>query len=309
MTRSNRTNYNGHLLPLIFSQSTWESSWGTLFSKLLLLALLLVLDPGQVAAQQRPLITEDTRTVAAGSARFELGFDFEQNRNFPLSGLNGDLSRFGVVSLTLGLARQVEIETGGVLQNYLSINRRYRPSAIPLTVTGNSTNDIGDFFFATKVRLVEEARRRPAIGLRFGAELPNSNQARGIGLNRTTTFGTMLLGKTVGRWRLMGNVGMAIVPAPASNFSQNDPLIYSIAATYDWSKRVTLAGEVQGRSSLRRVAPLGTESEGGVRIGARIHAAGLTWDVAGFRGYHPASPRTGMMIGVTYEGELPSLFR
>lgn len=309
MTRCNRTNNNGHLPAFSFSQRRRERSWGTLSPKLLLLALLLVLGRGQVVAQQRPLVTEDTRTVAAGSARFELGFDFEQNRNFPLSGLNGDLSRFGVVSLTLGLARQVEIETGGVLQNYLSINRRYRPSAIPLTVTGNSTSDIGDFFFATKVRLVEEARRRPAIGLRFGAELPNSNQARGIGLNRTTTFGTLLLGKTVGRWRLMGNVGMAIVPAPANNFSQNDPLIYSMAASYDWSKRVTLAGEVQGRSSLRRVTPLGTESEGGVRIGARIRAAGLTWDVAGFRGYHPASPRSGMMIGVTYEGDLPSLFR
>jgi len=306
--RHNWTN-NGHSSPFSLRERPRERSWGASSPNLLLLALLLLLSRGHVEAQQRPLLTEDTRTVAAGSARFELGFDFEQNRNFPLSGLNGDLSRFGVVSLTLGLARQVEIETGGVLQNYLSINRRYRPSAIPLTVTGNSTNDIGDFFFATKVRLVEEARRRPAIGLRFGAELPNSNQARGIGLNRTTTFGTMLLGKTIGRWRLIGNVGMAIVPAPANNFSQNDPLIYSIAATCDWSKRVTLAGEVQGRSSLRRVAPLGTESEGGVRIGARIRAAGLTWDVSGFRGYHPASPRTGMMIGVTYEGELPSLFR
>lgn len=275
----------------------------------LVVPLILLLGCGEVEAQQRPLLTEDTRTVAAGAARIEMGFDFEQNRNFPLSGLNGDLSRFGVVTLTLGLARQVEIETGGVLQNYLSINRRYRPSAIPLTVTGNSTSDIGDFFFATKVRLVEEAKRRPAIGVRFGAELPNSNQARGIGLNRTTTFGTLLLGKTVGRWRLMGNVGMAIVAAPTSNFSQNDPLIYSIATTYDWTKRVTLAGEVQGRSSLRRVTPLGTESEGGVRIGARIRAVGLMWDVAGFRGYHPASPRTGMMIGVTYEGKLPSLFR
>ena len=309
MTRCNLTNKNGHFLLFSLPQQMKKRSGGLCSPKLLLLALLLMLGRGLVAAQQRPLLTEDTQTVAAGSARFELGFDFEQNRNVPLSGLNGDLSRFGVVSLTLGLARQVEIETGGVLQNYLSINRRYRPSAIPLTVTGNSTNDIGDFFFATKVRLVEEARRRPAIGLRFGAELPNSNQARGIGLNRTTTFGTLLWAKTVGRWRLMGNAGMAIVPAPANNFSQNDPLVYSMAATYDWSKRVTLAGEVQGRSSLRRVTPLGTESEGGVRIGARIRTAGLTWDVAGFRGYHPASPRTGMMIGVTYEGDLPSLFR
>jgi hypothetical protein len=279
--------------------------WGRFF--LLIVAFFCGTFPGY--GQQRPLVTEDVETVPSGSIRTEMGFDFEQSRNFPLSGLQGDLSRFAVVSVTAGLGSRVEVETGGVLLNHLRIDRQYRPSAIPLTVSGSSTRDIGDFFFATKVRLVEEGKRRPAMGMRMGAELPNSNQARGIGLNRMSTFGTMLLGKTIGRWRLTGNLGMAIMQAPIDRFSQNDPLLYSAAVAYRWSKRLTLAGEWQGRASLRQQTPIGTESEGVVRLGARIRAAGLMWDISTLRGYHPASPRTGISFGVTYEGPFALLFQ
>ena len=49
-------------------------------------------------AQQRPLITEDVQTVKPGAVRFEAGFDFLQDKDYPVSGLNGDLARLGVVS-------------------------------------------------------------------------------------------------------------------------------------------------------------------------------------------------------------------
>ena len=125
------------------------------------------------AAQQRPLITEDVEIVKPGSARFDFGFDFVQDRNFTLSGLNGDLSRLGVVNLTFGLAPNVEVETGGVIHNFLSINRQYRASAVPLRLSQgtNSTHDTGDFYLATKIKLRNETRRAPAVGFRFGAEI------------------------------------------------------------------------------------------------------------------------------------------
>src|SRR5678815_790178 len=98
--------------------------------RLLWMSVLLVLIASAirlpVLAQQRPLITEDVETVKPGSARFEIGFDFLQDKNYPVSGLNGDLTRLGVMSLTFGLAPNVEFETGGVLHNFLSINRQYR---------------------------------------------------------------------------------------------------------------------------------------------------------------------------------------
>src|SRR5215813_15299869 len=83
-------------------------------------------------AQQRPLITEDVVTVKPGVVRFEAGFDFLQDKDYPVSGLNGDLARLGVVSLTFGLASNVEAEIGGPIRNRLSINRQFRSSSVPL---------------------------------------------------------------------------------------------------------------------------------------------------------------------------------
>ncbi len=258
------------------------------------------------AAQQRPLITEDVEIVKPGSVRFEFGFDFQQNRDFPLSGLNGDLTRVGVVSLTFGLAPNVEFETGGVMQNFLSINRQYQPSAVPLQLsTGtNSTHDTGDFYLATKIKLRQETRRAPAVGFRFGAEMPNSNQTRGIGVNQNNFFATVLAGKHFGRLYVYGNVGLGILTAPIERFTQNDVLLYGLAATYQYNDRLTFVGEVNGRYSTRKNAPLGTESGGTARLVARIRAGGLNWDIAGIRGLHRISPRSGISFGVSYEASL-----
>src|SRR5215468_4590619 len=132
-------------------------------------------------AQQRPLVTEDVEPVKPGNVRFEAGFDFLRDKDYPVSGVNGDLTRLGVVSLTFGLAPNIEVETGGVIQNFLSINRQYRPSAIPLNLSqaAKSTHDTGDFYLATKIKLRNETHRAPSLGFRFGAQLPNSNQSRG----------------------------------------------------------------------------------------------------------------------------------
>lgn len=274
----------------------------SIFRLLILTALTLVAGT-MVMAQQRPLITEDIEIVSPGSIRFELGLDFQQDVNFPLSGLNGDLSRLGVVSLTMGLAPNVEVEYGGVIQNFLSINRQYRPSAIPLRLTPatNSTRGVGDFYMATKIKMRAETKRMPAIGSRFGVEMPNSDQSRGIGVNQINLFSTIIAGKTFGRLRVYGNVGLGIYTAPLEPFTQNDMFLYGLAATYRWSDRLTLAGELQGRANTRRNIPRGTESDGAARIGARIRAAGLTWDVAGMRGLNRDSARTGISVGISYE--------
>lgn len=276
------------------------------------LAAFLMIVSLPALAQQRPLITEDVEIVKPGSARFEVGFDFLQNKNYPLSGLNGDPTRLGVVSLTFGLAPNVEVETGGVIQNFLSINRQYRPSAVPLQLSQatNSTHDSGDFYLATKIKLRNETRRAPAVGFRFGAELPNSNQSRGIGLNQTNFFAAALMAKSFGRVRVTGNLGLGILSSPidsagnVSPFTQNDVLLYGLAVSYRYNERLTLVGEVNGRHSTRKNAPLGTESDGAARIGARIRAAGLMWDVAGIRGLYRNSERSGVTFGVSYEASL-----
>jgi hypothetical protein len=259
-------------------------------------------------AQQRPLVTEDVQPVKPGAVRFEVGFDFLQDKDYPLSGLNGDLARLGVVSLTFGLASNVEVEAGGVIKNFLDINRQFRSSAVPLQLSSaNSTRDTGDFFLATKIKLRGETSRAPGLGFRFGVELPNSNQSRGIGLNQTNFFAAALVAKSLGKARIIGNLGLGILSSPIdasgniSPFTQNDVALFGLAATYEIISRLTLVTEVNGRYSTRKNAPLGTESDGAARLGVRIRAGGLTWDIAGIRGLYPRSESGGVTFGVTYQ--------
>src|SRR5215475_1162900 len=259
-------------------------------------------------AQQRPLVTEDVQTVKPVAVIFEAGFDFLQDKDYTVSGLNDDLARLGVVSLTFDLASNVEVEAGGVIQNLLNINRRFRPSAVPLQLSrANSTRDTGDFYLATKIKLRGESRRAPGLGFRFAVELPNSNQSRGIGLNQTNFFAAALVAKSLGKVRVIGNLGLGIISSPIaasgniSPFTQNDVALFGLASAYEIHRRLTLVGEVNGRYSTRKNAPLGTESDGAARLGARIRAAGLLWDVAGIKGLSRNSENGGVTFGVTYE--------
>src|SRR6266850_1794239 len=147
-------------------------------------------------AQQRPLLTEDVDIIPPGTLRIEAGIDFLQGARFSASGLTGDLTRVGVIGVNVGFAPNVEFQIEGVAQNFLSINSR-GVSAIPLSIAPgiNSTNDTGDFTLSTKIKLRNETKRGPSPGFRFGVQLPNSNQARGIGLNQTNAFGSVLVGK------------------------------------------------------------------------------------------------------------------
>jgi hypothetical protein len=236
-------------------------------------------------AQQRPLLTEDVDVLQPGSLRVQVGIDFVQDAKFPASGLTGDLTRVGVIGVHVGLSPNVEFSIEGVAQNFLSINTR-TPGAIPLEVApgANSTNDTGDFRLSTKIKLRNETRRGPALGFKFGVELPNSNEARGIGVNQTNAFGIILVGKKFGRDGRLNTGGIFRV-----------------------NKTVNVAAEVNGRANTRGgTAPLGTESLGEFRLGLQVRAAGLRFDAAGIKGLTEFSPRSGVTFGVTYD--TPSVF-
>ncbi|HEY6215109.1 MAG TPA: hypothetical protein VIW74_00515 [Pyrinomonadaceae bacterium] len=262
-------------------------------------------------AQQRPLITEDVDIIPPGSIRIEAGIDFMQGAKYTVSGIRGDLTRVGVVGVTFGMSPNVEFQIEGVAQNYVSINSR-GPSTIPLDIApgANSTNDIGDFRLAAKFKLRNETRRGPSLGFRFGVELPNSNQARGIGLNQTNAFGSILIGKKFGqdgRFNTFGNLGIAILTAPTELFTQNDVLTYGMAGIFRVNQRFSIAGEVNGRANTRPGnGPPGTESQAEARLGMQVRASGLRFDFAGIKGLTNFSPNSGFTIGVTYD--TPSVF-
>ncbi len=280
-----------------------------LFTLLLLLATIF----GTAEAQQRPLITDDIDITPAGSIEIGAGVDFLQNAKFPLSGIKGDLTRLGDIRVRTGLAPNVEMQIEGVLQNFVAINSQ-TVSPIPLSVTGNSTNDFDDFIVSAKIKLRSETKNLPAIGLKFGFQLPNSDQARGIGTNQISVFSKVIVQKKFGsvlnrtsKFNLFGNIGLGIMTAPLAAFSQNDVILYGIAGIYRVNGRINVVSEINGRQNIRSgAAPIGTESVGQFRVGTQIKASGLRFDAAAAFGLTKYSPRTGVIFGVTYQS--PTIF-
>ena len=270
----------------------------------LVFALFVVVS---ASAQQRPLLTDDIDVTPQGAFELGIGVDFFQNSKFPLSGIKGDLTRVGDIRLKTGFSSNVELQVEGTLQNFLAINSQ-APSAIPLSVTGNSTNDFDDFTISTKVKLFNETKTLPAVGLKFGFQMPNTDQAKGIGTNQINIFSKVIVQKRFGRRagrtplaNIYGNIGLGIMNAPLANFTQNDVLLYGLAGIFRISDRINVVSEVNGRLNTRSGdAPLGTESIGQFRVGAQIKASGLRFDTAALFGLTKYSPRTGVVFGVTY---------
>lgn len=281
----------------------------------LLVSIAIILGANAFAfAQQRPLLTEDVDITPPGSFNIAAGVEFTQNEKFPLSGLKGDLTRVGDVRIRIGLSSNVELQIEGTLQNFLAINSGTDPSPIPLNLDGNSTNDTGDFSVATKIKLINESGKIPAVGFKVGFELPNSDQSRGIGTNQINVFGKVLLQKKFGKRKgkdprldMFGSLGIGILTSPLERFTQNDVLLYGLAGNVRITDRIHLVSEVNGRLNTRSGdAPLGTESRGQFRIGTQIKASGLRFDGAAIFGLTKYSPRSGLTFGVTYQS--PSIF-
>ena len=276
---------------------------------LFLLILLITSVSVFTSAQQRPLLTDDIDTTPQGTINISAGTDFFQNAKFPLSGLTGDLTRIGVIRIRTGYAPNVEVQIEGVVQNYLAVNSRSNNPAIPLSFNGNSTNDFGDITTSIKIRLKNETKHLPGIALKFGFDMPNSDQARGIETNQINIFNKIIVQKTFGKkpgqapkLKAFGNLGLGIMTAPLGNFSQNDVLLYGLAGIYRLNDRVNLVSEVNGRINTRgRATPLGTESIGQFRFGTQIKASGMRFDAAAIFGLTKFSPRTGITFGVTYQ--------
>lgn len=252
--------------------------------------------------QARPLLTEDVEVLRPGTVRLQAGIAFGQDQDFALSGLNGDITRIGDVGIRVGVSKNVEIQIDGTVQQFLSINNQFRPSVIDLDLgtKPGDTQDVGDFTLATKIKVTNERPGLPGFGFRFGFELPNTNQTRGLGTNTVNVFADILAAKTIGPVRLMGNVGLGILTSPTETFSQNDVLRYGVAFRAPIGGRVRLVGEINGRHSTRS-APLGTEDRSEARVGLQVDAAGLRWDAAGSFGLTRYSPQTGVVFGVTYD--------
>lgn len=275
----------------------------------LLLILLMLIVAAAVSGQQRPLLTDDIDITPAGAIEIGIGVDFIQNMKFPLSGLKGDLTRVGDIRIRQGFASNVEIQVEGAIQNFLAINSQSPTPPIPLNISGNSTNDFDDLVVSAKIKLLNEHKGFPALGMKFGYQMPNTDQARGIGTNQINIFSKFIVQKKFGKRagktpkaNIFGNIGLGIMNAPLNNFTQNDVVLYGLAGIFRINDNVNVVSEVNGRANTRTSdVPLGTESVGQFRVGTQIRASGIRFDTAAIFGLTRHSPRTGITFGVTYE--------
>ncbi|MBI1737936.1 MAG: hypothetical protein HYR58_01650 [Acidobacteria bacterium] len=273
----------------------------------LALTVLICLVAGlPLSAQNRPLRTVDAETVPAGTVRVQVGFDFLQDVDFPLSGLSGDMTSVGVVQIRMGVGKIAEVQLEGAVHHFLDVKKQVGAFVTPVLTGPNSTHDVGDFSIATKIRLLSETKKRPALGFRFGYQMPNSNQSRGIGSNTSNVFAEFILQKHFRKLNLMGNAGVAILQAPAANFTQNDVLTFGAGFSYAAHRRINVVGEVAGFHSTRKMSPslVGTESRSQGRFGLQILAGGFQWDVAGLAGITKSSPRSGFTFGISRDFRL-----
>jgi hypothetical protein len=269
---------------------------------LLPIAALICTLPLAAHAQQRPLVTEDPETIGAGRMLIEAGFDYARQIQFPVSGLEGNLLRFPLVGVSVGVSSIAEIQIDGGLYNRLTITDRLEaPLAHLVTATGETTSSIEDLIIGTKVRILPEGESRPSIGVRFATRLPNASNESGLGLDTTDFYASLLVAKTVQSVRIVGNGGVGILADPTRGDRQNDVLTYGLSFARAVTNAGEVVGEINGRLDTRAGAPPpGTESRGTVRFGGRYTVWMWRADAALLFGATSRDPGFGFTAGFTY---------
>jgi hypothetical protein len=276
----------------------------------LLAATLVLASAGTAYAQQRPLVTEDPETIGAQRILLETGIDFQRSVEYPVSGLEGDLRRFPLIGVSIGIGEIGEVQIDGGLYNHLSITARNptAPLVHMLTATGDSTWSIEDLVIGTKVRVLSEGVSRPSFALRSATRLPNASNESGLGLDTMDFYSSLLMAKTVQSVRVVGNLGFAILGDPTRGDRQNDVITYGLSFARAITQAAELVGEINGRKDTRAGdPPPGTESRGMVRFGGRYTIGGWRGDVAMLFGITSTDPSIGVAAGFTYVFTIPTL--
>ena len=276
----------------------WHRAWATGVAAL----GIAVAQAATVGAQQRPLVTEDPLTVGGGQILLETGVDWARDITFPASGLRGNLVSGPTLGISVGVGPIAEIQIDGSFYRQLTIRERIpAPLSSVLSFTGDKTSSIDDFVIATKLRLLNEGPGRPAIGMRFATRLPNASNESGLGQDTTDFYAAFLVGKTVRSFRLVGNVGVAIVGDPTVAARQEDLLTFGMSLARAVVGGLELVTEYNGRMNVAASSPVpGTESRGVARAGLRFTRGPVRLDAAALAGATSSDLDLGATAGLTW---------
>jgi hypothetical protein len=154
---------------------------------------------------------------------------------------------------------------------------------------------------ATKLRLLSEMARRPAIGIRIATKLPNASNESGLGLDTTDFFATLLGAKTVQSLRVVANLGLGILGDPTSGNRQNDVLTYGVSLARALTDQGEIVAEINGRANVRSTSAFpGTESRSTLRLGGRYTRDAVRLDAGLLLGLTTVEPTVGVTAGLTY---------
>jgi hypothetical protein len=241
-------------------------------------ALGLVL-AGQAEAQpvlRRDAPVQPLQLVRKGELLVGAGVGYEADVKVPLIAVGGDLARWGVLQLSYGVADGVVITVQGDSFRELSVDSMGTlPTdslGVPLVTPDDGLADgksagAGDFRVGIAFRIFG-ADRGPFVGGRFQFNVPDSNQAEGLGTNSMMMRASVLGGYGNGPLDLTADLGIAILEAPAESFEQNDVVAYSAELLYTSPRpsRLRLFAAADGRASTRGRVPPGTEDLGDVGL-------------------------------------------
>jgi hypothetical protein len=97
----------------------------------------------------------------------------------------------------------------------------------------------------------------------------------------------------------LADVGFAILGSPVLQGRQTDPLTYGIAAIVPVHDRVNFVAEINGRQGPPE--RVGNENKSQVRAGIQFWTGRIRWDLGGVAGLMTFDPKSGVVVGVTYE--------
>jgi hypothetical protein len=265
-----------------------------------LVVSLFAMCPGVARAQQRPLVTEDPETIGAGRVLLEGGIEYGRGAELPVYGLDGNLWHVPAIGVSFGLGWIAELQVDSGFSRLDVTGRGAGPLSDVLDFDGDSTSAVRDIVLATKVRLLDEKPGRPAIGVRFATKLPNASNETGLGTDMTDFAATVLVAKTVGSLRTVGNVGFAILGDPTRIATQHDPVIYSISMARALTNAAEVVGELEGRWLPSDSDAPGAENAASLRGGVRYTYRAARLDAALIIGLTDVNPSFGFTTGVTW---------
>ncbi len=254
--------------------------------------------PSLLVSQQYPVPAESPEILSAGTGHVEIGLGRFADQTFPVSGLEGTLTKLGNLRFGFSYDNNVELQFDGTLHNILDIKSRHEGLDSALATTRSVTEDVGDFTLWTKFRLISEYHFFSTISVRFGVQLPNASTRSGLGVNAFDFYSSFLLEKHFSGIRWVANAGLGILGSPADLRQQHEEFMYGFGGYVPLGDKLTAVFETAGRA--------GHQGPGIYRLangnaGIQTAYAGLVWKILGVLSFAPSDNSRGAEIAVGYD--------